>query len=391
MKIAIFTDSFVPQVNGVVTATINLAKGLSDDGHEVIIVAPAHKNFTEFRYPRVTVRRVFSVPAFFYEGFKFTSFMNPGILKLIREEKVDIIHFQTPITLGMQAVLISKILKIPLVGTFHTFFEDPQYLKHVGIGSDNMQKIAWEYTKIYYNSCDLITCPSKTTKRELSAHRIRRPIRVISNGIDASEFDGSKSKEVRKRFGAKGGLLLFVGRVAHEKNIFYLIDCFALALKRVPEAKLIVVGSGPQLEEVKAKVKSLGINKNVILTGRIEHDKLVKSSVFSACDLFVSASTTENQPMTVLEAQANGLVCVCIGKRGMSDLIFDGKNGFLVKDGDKRSFADRICKLLSDKDLLSEMRAETLRMIKNHEIDKVMDVWEKEYSKLIKKSERRKS
>lgn len=122
MRIALFTDTFLPQINGVVTSIINLAKGLADRGHQVHIIAPKFRNTEEFDYPNVYVRRTRSMPAFFYEDFKFTLPVSPIILEYIMDKKIELIHFQTPITLGFQAIILARLLKIPLIGSFHTFF-----------------------------------------------------------------------------------------------------------------------------------------------------------------------------------------------------------------------------------------------------------------------------
>ena len=195
MKIAIFTDSFIPQINGVVTSTINLAKGLADKGNKVFIIAPKYKNIKEFNYPSIQVKRVPGIPALFYEEFKFTYFFSIKLLKYLKKEKIDIIHFQTPLTLGAQAIILSRRLKVPLVGTFHTFFMDPEYLKHIKINNKLVQKLAWFYARMYYNKCNLITCPSEVAKEEIISNGLIKTIKVISNGIDTKFFDNSKWKD----------------------------------------------------------------------------------------------------------------------------------------------------------------------------------------------------
>ncbi len=385
MKIAIFTDTFLPQINGIVTATINLAKGLADKGHKIIIIAPKFKNFKEFSYHNIKVKRTASIPAFFYEGFKFTHSFSFNTFKLLRKEKVDLIHFQTPITVSLQGIILAKILDIPLIGTFHTFFADPQYLKHIKINHKFIQNISWAYARKYYNCCDLITCPSESTKEELIKHKFKAPIKTISNGIDSSIFTNINTKELRDKYNKNDKLLLFVGRIAHEKNIFYLLDCFRLVINKIPEARLLIIGDGPQMEELKFRIKKFNLIKNVFILGKIEHDILVKSAIYKACDLFVTASITENQPMTILEAQANGLVCVGINKRGIKDLIKTKYNGYATKYN-KSEFVNSIIKLLTNNNLYKKMQKNTLKEIKNHEMGNVINIWEKEYQNLINKN-----
>lgn len=383
MRIAFFTDTFLPQLNGVVISVIGLAKKLADRGHEVYIVAPKFPGREQFSYRNITVLRRPSLPALIYEDFKFTLPFDPLLLKFIIDKKMDIIHFHTPIVLGLQAVLIAKILNLPLVGTFHTFFADPHYLKHIKLSNKVMERLAWKWSNSYYNRCDLVVCPSEGTRAELIAKKCKKPIKVIHHGIDLSVFDNTKSASVRKTYNGKGKLLLFVGRVAHEKNLPYLLECFALVLKKVPSAKLVIVGGGPQMPELKAKIRTLGISQKVILTGYIEHGKLVKSGIFGACDVFVTASTTETGPVSVLEAQANGLVCVSVKGKGMN-LIKDGVNGYLVEPENKDAFAKAVVELLTNDAKYNRMKTATLREVKKYNLDRIIQVWEKTYREVIK-------
>jgi 1,2-diacylglycerol 3-alpha-glucosyltransferase len=378
MRIALFTDSFLPLINGVTTYVIELAKKLADRGHRVYIIAPKFSKSETFRYPNVTVLRKLSVPAPIYSGYKFTLPFDPLLLKWVSERKMDVIHFHTPVMLGMQAVLIAKILDIPLIGTFHTFFMDRQYLKHVGMDSRIVEKIGWRLSNVYYNRCDLITCHSEGIKQELIMHGCKKPIKVIPLSIDSTVFDNSGSSEMREKLCRKGKILLFVGRLAHEKNIPYLLECFHLVLRKLPDTKLVIVGDGPQAGLVKAKIRALGISNSVIMTGKIEHERLVKSGIFGACDVFINASTTETGPLTILEAQVSGLVCVSV-KGHDTNLIVDGVNGYLVEKKDRRGFAEAVISLLTDSKKYRRMKLATQRMVKEHELSRVVDLWEKTY------------
>ena len=376
MRIALFTDVFLPQINGVVTSTLSLAKGLADRNHKVYIIAPKFKGNREFQYKNVIVKRVYSIPALFYPGFKFASPFSPEILNFIKKEKIELIHFQTPMSLGIQAILISRLLKIPLVGTFHTNISNPQYLRHMRINSKLIAPISKKYIKWYYGNCNLVTCPSESIRKELKKENINSHIKVFSNGIDLSLFKPLKTKKKQKN-------LIFVGRIAHEKNLFYLLECFKIVLKKLPETKLIIIGDGPQMNELKNKINEDNLSKNIILTGEIEHTKLIKSNFYKESYTFVTASLSETQGITLMEAQANGLPSVGIDAAGSRDLIKNNYNGFLVKEN-KKSFADAIIKILSDERLFIRMKKNTLKEIKNHELSAVISEWEKTYLELIK-------
>ncbi|MFA6088257.1 MAG: glycosyltransferase [Candidatus Woesearchaeota archaeon] len=387
MRIAIFTDVFLPQINGVVTATLSLAKGLADKGHKVYIVAPSYEIDKEFSYKNIKVKRISSIPAFFYEDFKIASPINFELVAYLKKNKIELIHFQVPMTVGMHAIILSKYLNLPIVGTFHTFFADPEYLKHIKITNSFVQKLAWKYSNFFYNKCDIITCPSEVTKKEIEAQNVKPEIRVVSNGIDASIFDNSKSKTIKAKYNKKGKLLLYVGRIAHEKNIVYLLECMKKVFQEENSAKLLIVGGGPQFKEVKEKIKKLNITNNVILLGKIDHSDLVKSGIFGACDIFVTASKTETQGITMLEAQANGIVCVCVAEKATVELIENGVNGFLVKDKDKKEFSNSVLKLLRNKKTYELLRKNTLETIKKHDIKYIINEWEEIYSELINRKQ----
>ena len=388
IRIAIFTDTFYPNADGVVTSVMHLAEGLAKKGHNLLVVAPDYSNLNQ-RYPwheNIKVVRIHSTALPTYKDFRFVSPLFHRCIKELRAFHPDIIHFQTYSTLGWAAVISAKRLNLPLVGTFHTFFADGGYLKHVGLDFKFAKKMAWMYAKKLYDSCNLVTCPSETTGKALLANYFKEGIRVISNGMDGTIFNNDKYKEVKRKYNPDGPLLLFIGRIAHEKNISFLIDSFRMVVSKIPNAKLLLVGSGPQTEEVEKQIAKSGLKDHVIMLGGITHKKLVKSSIFGACDLFVTASKTENQPMTVLEAQANGLVCVGLKAGGMVDLVKDSYNGYLLGITDKKGFAEKIVKLLFNKKLMKRMKRNTLIEVKKHSMSQVISTWEKTYSELISKN-----
>lgn len=388
MKIAIFTDTFLPKIDGIVTSTINLATGLADKGHIIYIIAPKNGRSTEFKYKNITVKRIRGIPGGFYPEFRMTNVVSIRLIRFLKKEGIEIIHFQTPITLGIQAILSAKYLKVPLVATFHTFITDEEYLKHVHLNKPYMKRVAWAFIRAYYNRPQLVTVPSESAKEELLAHGITKPIKVISNGIKPEIFDSSKAKEVHNKYSPNGKLLLYVGRVAYEKNIEYLIGCFSMIVKKSPLTKLLVIGEGPQMKDIQRKIKKEKLTENIIILGQIPHEELVKSSIIAAADVFITASLTENQPMTLLEAQVNGTVCVGMNVKGIKDLVQDGYNGYLAKKGDKKDFAEKVIQILENEKLQKEMEKNTLEEIKKHSYKKVIDTWEEEYKKLLNKEEK---
>ncbi|MFW6450578.1 MAG: glycosyltransferase [Nanoarchaeota archaeon] len=380
MNIAIFTDTFLPQINGVVTATLSLAKGLADRGHKVHIIAPKFNNPPQFKHKNIRLKLIPGIRAGFYEDFKFTLFLNPVVFSYIHKKKIDIIHFQTPLTLGWESIICSKIFKKPLVGTFHTIFSDPEYLKHAGLASKTVEKMAWSYAAFFYNMCNKITAPSEKTRKELKEKAFNRTIEVISNGIEFN-FNNTKRNNIKKKY-SLSKTLLYVGRIAHEKSITQLLEAFNELTKWQKDVKLMLVGGGPQEDEVQKKIKEQGLEDRVIMTGAIPHEKLVKSGIYGACDIFVTASKTETQGITLLEGMANGMPCVGVNKRGVAEVIKHEKNGLLVHADKKKEFAKACYRLLNDKELYNRLSKGAEEEIKTHDIKHVLDKWEKLYDSI---------
>jgi 1,2-diacylglycerol 3-alpha-glucosyltransferase len=392
MKIAVFTDVFTEKIiSGVVVSVMRIVKGLADRGHKIYLMVPRGDDTVNLRHKNVKMIKEPSVPAYFYPGFRFTSFYSPKTAGYLRREKIDAIYFVTEMTLGIQAIITSRILKVPLVGTFHTFIYKDDYLRLLGLDFRIIKNILlWYYRKLY-SKCDLVTCPSESALEEITKNRLggKRNI-AISNGIDEKIFDNRKSSIIKKKYNPGGKIILYVGRISEDKNIFYLLDVFKLITEKLDDVKIIMVGGGIQMKEVKEKISGMNLDDKIFLLGQMKHEKLVKSGIFGACDIFMTASVTETQGITVLESQANGLVCMGTDAPGTKDLIQNGYNGFLIKDGNKKEFAEKAVQLLTDENLHNMMRQNTLKEIKKHYVGRIIERWEKEFSRVIGKSKSKK-
>ncbi|PIN90079.1 hypothetical protein COU57_04600 [Candidatus Pacearchaeota archaeon CG10_big_fil_rev_8_21_14_0_10_32_14] len=386
MKIVIFSDVFTPLVNGITTFVKNYSMSLADNGHDVYIIAPRYKNEKEFSYKNIKVIRVWALPFPVYPGFKLTSPYNYKIHKLIKEINPDIIHFQVAMPLGFQAILFSRIYKIPLIGTFHTFFTDKEYLKHVNLDYRFVEDLAWGYNKLFYNRCDLITCPAISTKEELDKHNFNKKILSISNLINIDIFSKHKSNDTIKKLNLGDKSIIYFGRISREKNIEYLLNTFSLVLKNIPKAKFLIVGEGPQFEELKKKCVELKISDNVIFTGLVKHKDLF--SYIKGCGIFVTASTTETFGLTTIEAMTCGLPGIGLDATGTRDIIKDGVNGYLIKNKNdsEKEFASKIIKLLTDDKLRAKFSTMALFESKKYDQKKIIKIWEEEYSKLMIKN-----
>lgn len=388
MNIAIFSDAFYPQINGVVTSIISVASNMAKRGHKVIIVAPSYTNLKEIEIPGVKIIRVPSISASFYEDFKWTNPFSFTTYKALRKENIDLIHFMTPIFISMLGIKFARKRSLPVVGTFHTFIADPSYSEHMFNGPVKVsEEVIWKYLNLYYDCADYVTAPTEEAVRIISENGCTAPLEAVSNGIDFNQFDNSHSDEFKKKYKLGNQVILYVGRVAYEKNLDVLIDAFDLVFRDNPDAQVLIVGDGPQRELFEKQASGKASADNIIFTGAISHSDLVHSGIFAAVSLFATASVTETQGITILEAQANGLICVGAEEGGVVNLIEDGVNGYLVAPGDSIAMANKISHVLKNKDKLEEMEKKAIEMVDLHRMDKIIDRWEEIYTELYENRE----
>jgi len=387
MKIAIFTDTFYPMVNGIVTAILNTAKPLADQGHKIFIVTPKIGKEEDFSYPNIVVKRVPSLPAGFYEDFRWPNVFNFSAYRLLKKEGIDLVHFMTPFMASYMGIKIARSLDVPVIGTFHTFISDPTYYEHMfSKGWKPNEKTVWKYTNFYYNAADLVTAPSPSTLKAMMENGCDTPGMVISNGIDPELFDNDNWRGFKEKYNLGDKVILYFGRIAQEKNLTTLVEGFRKAWKEDNELQLLLIGDGPQRKEIEKTISKQEHKESVIFTGTIPHEELVQSGVFKAVKLFVSASRTENQPMTILEAQANGLVCVGADARGIPDLVKDGENGLLFNPTDSDALAQAILDLTSREDSQTkhaQFQKATEEMIQEHLLPNVVQKWSEVYPQVI--------
>jgi len=385
MRIAIFSDTFPPQVNGVAHTAYLSAKNLVEAGHEVAVftVSKKLKGRPDINLKNLQVFRLPSVPAIAYPGERFT--LPIGItLRKVRKFKPDIIHVHTPFSVGWEAVLISKILKIPLVGTHHTFYN--HYLKHIKLDFEWMKKVSWKFTIGFYNRSNLILSPSKSLADELVREGLKCSINVLQNSINVNLFKPAENSfdkdKAKKSFGVKNRSICYMGRLSYEKSIDQIIQAFALINKKMPELNLMLIGDGPERKNLEKLAKHLKINDSVIFTGSLLYNgDLVQA--LQANDLFISASKSENMPLSVLEAMAVGLPMVLVKEKGLAELIEENINGAFAKTDDPADIADKITSLLSNSELLDKFSRGSRLLAMEYSNEKVTDLLIKSYEKTI--------
>ena len=359
MRIGLFTDTYPPNINGVATSVCMLKKALEKNGHQVFLVTVNPDNMKFVYEDNGKTIKLPGLPVGIYD-YRLSSIYPIRVVNKIKKWKLDVIHSHTEFGVGTFARLISKQLNIPLVHTYHTMYEDyVHYITH-GYFNKSSKKLV-EYLTLFY--CDttaneLIVPTKKTWDLFKDKYRLDKNIYIIPTGIEIERFYKEKIKkdsvvEVRKQLGLNNNdfVLLFVGRLGKEKNVDFLIEAQKDLITKIPNAKLVIIGDGPEREDFYNHAKKLKLLNNVIFTGMVPWEKV--PIYYQLADIFVTASTTETQGLTVIEAMAAGVVPVCIDDESFRLTVVDGLNGKIFKN--KRDYKNIIFNLYNDKKSLNNM------------------------------------
>lgn len=390
MKIAIFTDLFLPRIDGVSNSLAHLVKEYARQGHDVLVVAPKLKGCDQVEIDGVDIVFLPSIVDVFYPTSALGMF-SPYLLKKLKSFSPEIIHVVVPLTVGGMGLLYSKLVDIKSVAVFHAYFMEPEYLKIIGIknrGVGVAQKMLWKYAKSFYDRANYVVTPSNFVKQDLIAHNFSGPIKVINNAIDFSNVSFDQKKHlsfIKEHSLLNNKIALYIGRISIEKNIELLIDSFSDVLKKVPDAKLLIVGGGPDLERLQNKVAQLNLEKHIVFSGEIKNYDLVRKGVFRLAKVFVTASHSEVQPVSIIEAMSFGLPVVAAKSRGLTEMIKD--NGYLVSNDDKNKFSENISKILRDTKTQKEMSERSRQLAKKYSLSNSAKKHISLYKKLIKKNE----
>lgn len=357
MRVAIFTDSFLPHVSGVCSAVINQANELCRQGHEVMIFRPkAFGASNKRRLERsgdlhAKVRDVLiSLPVIRQPGLRVALPTVAPTLPVVRNFKPDIIHVHTEWGCGWEGVMLAKMLRKPLVGTFHTFFAEPEYLRQFHLPNHKLtQGMMWRYSVFFYNHCDRILSPSRSVARQLVERGAEKNPHLLSNGIPAySLVEETQIEEIRATLGIDGPCFVYVGRLAEEKSLPVLLRAFARVHRERPDSRLLVIGDGPVRPDLERQALDAGIAGAVKFTGGIPHARLMRDNLPRAGQIFVTPSKTENQPVSLLEAMVFGLPIIGAEAKGIPELIRNEWNGLLFPPDDDAAMARAMVRLLED-------------------------------------------
>lgn len=347
MRIGIFTECYHPTLNGVVVSIDTFKESLEKRGHEFFIFTTENPGFKE-KNPKVF--RYSSLLPFQSKGGRYPIAW-PQIARLqarrIAPYNLDLIHSQHLLGLGLLGLKVSKILNLPSILTYHTLLVE--YAHYFPIFPSLVKRWLISKSRQYANLYDQIVTPSPLMKKVLRSYGVTTPIESIPTGVNLDDFKNPfTKKDLRKKWqiGEYQKILLYVSRVAREKNLDFLFEAIEILASRRDDFHLLMVGGGPEFEYYKQAITNWGLKPFVTFTGMQE--KKEANRFFGAADIFVFPSITETQGIVITEAMAAGIPAVAVNIMGPRDLIQDGIDGYLVPLKTKE-FAARIEYLLDNK------------------------------------------
>lgn len=330
MRVGLFTDTYFPQVSGVSTSIRTLKEELEKEGHEVYLFTTTDPEVKRYEDP--TIIRLPSVP---FISFTDRRIVYRGLIssyKIAKQYQLDIIHTQTEFSVGLLGKMVAKALHIPVIHTYHTQYED--YVSYIANGKIIRPSMVKYIVRGYLNDLDGVICPSRIVYNLLDGYEVKIPKRIIPTGIPVEKYvreDITKedTENLRESLGILSDetMLLSLSRVSFEKNIQAVIKSLPTVLSENAKVKLVIVGDGPYLDDLKEQAEQLDLTDYIIFTGMVKHEDA--ALYYKACDFFISASTSETQGLTYIESLASGRPIIAHGNPYLDDVIDDKMFGTL--------------------------------------------------------------
>ena len=354
MRTAMFTNNYKPYIGGVPISIERLAEALRAQGHKVWVFAPSYKNQEEesyvIRYPSLPLSVV---------GAPVPNVLTKLFAQKIEELRIDVIHVHHPALVGNVALALKRRLRIPVVFTYHTRYEEYLHyiagLKQIEAHTGIMEK----YLRYFCTHCDLLVAPTPGIRDYLQKKNLRTPIAVLPTGIPAESFlpDQGRAEHIRKEYlGAADHMFCTVSRLAKEKNIYFQLEGLA-CLKRLLQKegksfKHLMIGDGPERRSFEKCVRELGLENEIVFVGNVSNTEI--KNYQAACDLFLFTSRSETQGIVLLEAMAAENPVIAVDASGVCDVVCNGKNGYRTPE-DAYEWARKIADTIGDETALAAL------------------------------------
>lgn len=344
MNIGLYTDTYFPQISGVATSIKTLKDALERQGHNVFIFTTTDPN----------VKKGTVEPNIFrFSSIPFVSFTDRRIAfrglfeatKVAKKVNLDIVHTQTEFALGTIGKYVAHQLDIPAIHTYHTMYED--YLHYILNGHLLRPYNVKQFVKSYLKNMDGCIAPSGRVEELLRRYGVQIPIRVIPTGVDIQSMNRDADRDVRKDLGIDkdAPVILTLSRIAAEKKINHILNVLPAIIDEIPNVKFVIAGDGPDVKVLQEQVERLTLEDYVIFAGNVDHGDV--GNYYRMADIFVSASDTETQGLTYVEALAVGTPCV-VYNTDYTENIFD-KDIFGRRFNTQQEMQEEIISLLKQK------------------------------------------
>ncbi len=341
VRVGVFTDSYLPRISGVVRSVETFVTELRRQGHHASIYAPAYRGFLDTD-PDVIRFRSVRPPG--HPDFPLAIPLDRRFLAKVRARRLTAIHTHSPFLMGAAGRYAARRLGLPLIFTHHTMYAE--YVHYVPLVSQRFSReVVRRYTARYCNRCTAVIAPSHAVRDWLRTIGVTAPVEILATaGFEPERFDRLDPAWARARYGVPPGapLVITVGRLAPEKRFDVLLGAFAEAA-RGGSTRLLIVGGGTQAHALRRLVGELGIGRQVVFSGPLEHGRVL--DCYAAADVFAFASPTETQGLVIVEAMAAGLPVAAVGAGGVAEVV--GSDGLLT-DLDPRALGAAIRRLLGD-------------------------------------------
>ncbi len=380
LRIGLFTDTYAPQINGVSISLQLVSEGLQKRGHQVTIFAPRIPGYKD---DQPGVVRLPSLKYLNDPPIYVAVLGTPRSTWSLSRKHFDVLHAHSPMTVGLLAYLTASTKNLPLIYTYHTSIADyTHYLKVIG-GTAVIRHAARWFSTTSTNLGDQVVVPSPKFHRLLLEQKVTKPIQVIPNGIDLSSFNpAKKTGNFRNRLGIKPNeqILLSVGRVDPEKRLDFLIDAFTRTAERVPSAHLVFAGDGGARKKLEEQAAATKFHDRIHFLGMVNRAEL--PDLLQEAAVFLSASTTEVHPISVIEAIASGLPLVAVQDEAFEGMIVENENGHLTPL-DLDAFSETLSALLTDPEKLARYGKRSLELSRKFSIEEQVRTLEHLYLEAI--------
>ncbi len=354
MHILMISDVYFPRINGVSTSIDSFRGELRALGHRVTLICPeypeahalarASDHLDDEDILRIPARDVIFDPEDRMMRFNIAC----GLIPILQSRAVDLVHIHTPFVAHYAGVKIARALNVPVVESYHTFFEEYLYNYIRWLPKSWLKSAARFFSRSQCNAVDGLIVPSTPMRNTLMTYGVNTPMHIIPTGLNFTQFCTPVQSDFRAQLGitAEQPLLLYVGRVALEKNIDFLLTMLPLVLEKIPNAVLVIAGEGPAERHINHQINALGIRASVKCVGYMRRDGALQDA-YRAADVFVFASRTETQGLVLVEALALGTPVVALGVMGTLDVL-NSEGGCIIAPEEPRAFANEVAFLIQD-------------------------------------------